>query len=1035
MNLAQLAIKRPVFIVMIVLSIITLGLVGYSNLAWDLMPDVEFPTVTVSVAYPGASAEEMETLVAKPLEDSFSTLEGIDKVTSSCMEGVATISVAFKIGVDVKFSEIKVRDKVALVKPNLPTDIQEPIISRFSFSDIPIEYMSISGQRDSADLRDYLENEIQPKIEQVPGVASIQIFGGRKRVVKITVDKAMLLAKGLTVDQIKNAVTMRNLNYPVGVIEGPEKNITVRILGEFKDVSEVGELPLTTSTGKIVRIKDVALVEFTLEDETARVRVNKQSAVMFAVYKQSGANSVKVADDVIAEVKELSKTIPSDIVVSTAGDITSGIKRSVEGVLENIIIGAILAIMIVWLFLGNFRSAMITAVALPNSIIGAFFLVWIAGFSINTITLLSLSLAVGLLIDDSIVVRENIFRHIELGMTPMEAAEFGTNEVGLAVISTTLSIMAVFIPISFLSGMVGQFFKQFGLTVAFALAISLLDAFTTAPMLSAYWYKEDKGEKKGLNKLVYDMSKKWNEFYNELNDVYKDVLLWSLKNKKKVVFGTGLIFVLSMFLVNFVGKSFADNDQGIFIVNIETYTGAPLEKTDGYMKLLEEFIAKQKDIDSYFSVAGGNFTSTGGSITNTGFIFVSMKELSKRHMTTNEMQEKIRQYVKTQRLDRFMNVTISSQMGGGDESYQPVLVNLTGDDLKVLQSLGNQIKKIVQETPGAVDADISLKPGTPEIILKVDPIKSEKLGVSTAEIGEIVRTLIQGTKITTYKKAEKEYDLNIQLDKKNRRSPDDLKNITITTRSGKKIPLSAVVDFVYGSGPAEIRRENKIRIVKITANVGPGANVGEVNKKIMEKINKEVKLPSGYLMSSGGQSKEFASLGLEMAKAMLLAILFMYMILASLYNSFTQPLVLMLSVPLAIIGAFLALLITGYNLNLFAFIGLLMVLGVVAKNGILLLDFTNKMRTEGMSIRDALIHAAPIRLRPILMTTFAMIFGMLPIAMSLGEGSKGRESLATVVIGGLLTSTFLTLVIVPIAYEWVENKLLLRAQKKAVVKK
>ncbi len=1035
MNIAGLAIRKPVFVVMIVLSIITLGLIGYGTLPWDLMPNVDFPNISVTVIYPGASAEEMETLVAKPLEDAFSTLEGLDKVQTSCSEGVAMISVAFDIGVDVKFSEIKVRDKVAATKPFLPDDIQEPIIQKFSFTDIPIQFMSLSGKRAAADLKEILEDDIKPQLERIPGVAAINVFGGQKKIVKIEVDKALLQAKGVSTDMIKNAINSRNLNYPIGTVEGKEKNITIRILGEFNNVDEIANLPIASMTGKTVRIGDIAKVAFTLDDEIVVVRVNKIPAVMFAVLKQSGSNSVKVADSVIKKIEEIQKTLPADIKLASAGDTTKGIKRSVEGIRDNIVLGALLAILVVWLFLGNFRSAMITAVALPNSIIGAFFIMMIAGFSINVITLMSLSLAVGLLIDDSIVVRENIFRHIEEGMLPKQAAEFGTNEVSVAVISTTLSVMAVFLPISFLSGMIGQFFKQFGLTVAFALAISLLDAFTTAPMLSAYWYKKsDTRERRGITKWLYGLSESWNKFYSELAKYYREILAWSLQRKKTIVVSAIVLFFASLFVsIPFIGKSFMNEDRGMFMASMETYSGAPMEKMSKYMAMIEDFVSKQKEIDSYFVMSGA---SMGGSMaSNVGSLLVSMKPSNKRNIKTDQMEERLRAYIRDNKIDKYINLNISAGMGGG-ESYLPVLINLTGDDLKEMEKIAEKIKKIVQETPGAADADISLKPGTPEVMLKVDPVKAEKLGISTAEISGIVRTLIQGSKISNFKKGEKQYDITMRLNKKNRRTVDDLKNITITTRMGKKIPLTAVADFVYGSGPTEIRRENKVRIVKITANAAPGANIGAVNAKIKERISREIILPRGYYIEIGGQAKELGSLMLEMGKAMLLALLFMYMILASLYNSFRQPLYIMVAVPLAMIGAFLALLVTGYDLNLFGFIGLLMVLGLVAKNGILLLDFANKMRSEqGMSIREALLHAGPIRLRPILMTTFAMIFGMLPIAMSLGEGSKGREGLATVVIGGLLTSTFLTLVVVPVVYEHFECRLLHKAKAAAKKKK
>ncbi|MCE5300563.1 MAG: efflux RND transporter permease subunit [Spirochaetia bacterium] len=1033
MNIAGLAIKKPVFVVMIVFSVITLGLLGFSSLPWDLMPNVELPSMTVSVIYPGASAEEMENLVAKPLEDSFMVLEGIDTVTTSCYESMAMVTTAFKMGDDIKFAEIKVREKVDLVKPKLPEDIQDPTIRRITLEDIPIMYMSLTGQRDSATLRDIMENDIKPHIETVPGVGSISIIGGRDREVKITVNKAMLLAKGISIGQIQNALNMRNMNFPVGVIEGVEKDISVRVVGQFKSTDEIANLTMTSTTGKIVRIKDVAKVQFGFADEDAKVRVDNKQAVMVMLYKQSGANSVKVADDVNYEVNRINKTLPQDIKLKIAGDTTTSIKRSVSGVLENIILGALLAIVIVFLFLGNFRSAIITAVALPNSIIGAFFLIWVSGFTINTITLLSLALAVGLLIDDSIVVRENIFRHIEEGMGPKEAAEKGTNEVALAVISTTLSVMAVFLPISFLTGMAGQVFRQFGLTVAFSLLISLLDAFTTAPMLSAYWYKKrDEGKKRtGFTKWLYnDMIGAWNRFYDGLTVYYKQLVGWAMENKSKVWLSVGVLLVVSLTSFGFVDKSFMNSNSGVFMVNIETYQGCPLEKTDSYLKELEQYIGTLDSIESYFVLAGTNGRSASS---NQGMVFVSMKKLSERKHTEEQLKQMIRDYIDKNQLNKYFNYSIGSGMGG--MSTSPILISITGPELGVLEEMSLKIKKVVMETPGTADVDMTLKPGKPEIVLHVDGIKSEKLGISAAEVGMMIRTLVQGSTVTTLKQGEKEYDINIRLDEKSRSSVDNLKNLTITNRMGKKIPLTAVCEFAYGSGSTEIRRENKQRIARISANAAKGYSAGMLNDRIKKKLNEEVKLPDGYSYVEGGMSKQFMDLTKEMVKAMVLAVLFMYMILASLYNSFTQPLIIMVAVLLALLGGPIALLVTGSPLDMFGYIGLLMVLGLAAKNGILLIDFANKKREQGLGIREAILEAAPVRLRPILMTTLAMIFGMLPIALSMGEGSKGREGMAIIVIGGLITSTLFTLVAVPIAYEWMENKKLARKKKKADVLK
>lgn len=1032
MNLAKLSITRPVFIIMIFSAIITLGLVGYFRLPVDLMPKVDFPTVMVNIVYPGASAEEIENLITKPLEDVFSTLEGIDKVISSSREGVSIITVQFGLGVDINFAELKLRDKLSATKPFLPDGIKEPIISRFSFEDIPILFCSVNGKRDLTYLKELLEDEIKPRIEQIPGVAGLTVFGGREKQIRITIDRALLMAKGINLNQITGAISARNLNYPVGEIKGDEKITTIRIVGEFETVDDIKNMPVPTLTGKIVSLKDIAKVEMMPEETDVKVKINGNPGVMFAVYKQSGENSVKIAKKVIKKIKAINKDLPKDISVTVSGDTTRNIIRNKEGVQENIIIGAILAILVVFVFLRSFRSAMITAIALPDSIIGAFFLIWLAGFSINNITLLSLALAVGLLIDDSIVVRENIFRHLEEGKEkdPKKAAEKGTNEVAMAVIATTLSVMAVFLPISFLTGVIGQFFKEFGLTVAFALAVSLFDAFTMAPMLSAYWYKkqDDKFCKTKILNIFYLSCDKWNKFYNDLLKVYEIVLKWALNNKKKVILSALILFIGSFFLLPFIGKGFMDQQSDFLIINAETYPGAPAGKIEYVLNKIEEFIKKEKDIESYFTIAGGGMQM--GSRPNEGTIFLSLKPITKRKLRPEQITQKIKDYLVAEKLDSLAKISSGGGMGGGSSDMNtPVLITVAGDDLKELQRIGLKIRDIIMETPGAIDVDTSLKPGVPELVLKIDPVKAERLGFTTYEIGEFLRALLQGKTVSRFRKGEKEYDIVIRIDEKNRKTKEDIKNIILTNRMGKKIPLSSIVNIYEAAGPVEIKRESKSRIVKVSAKLAPGYSMSEVNGKISARLKKEIQLPPGFRYITGGQIEMFMDLTKQMLFAILLAVLFMYMILASLYNSFIQPLYLMLALPLAVIGAFLALLITRVNLDLYAFIGIMMVLGLVAKNGIILLDFINRKREAGMSIREAILHAAPIRLRPILMTSLAMIFGMLPIALSIGEGAKGKESMAIVVIGGLLTSTFLTLIVVPAVYEWMENKLSLKKVK------
>jgi HAE1 family hydrophobic/amphiphilic exporter-1 len=1023
MNLIELSVKRPVFVVMMVLAIITLGVIGYTRLPVDLMPNVEFPSITIYTSYSGASAEEIENLITKPMEDSLSTMEGLDNLSSTSSEGISAVTANFKLGVDVKFAEIKVREKVQAVKPLLPRDAKEPNILRMSSSDIELLVMSISGNQDLYKIRQLVDDVVKPKIEKIQGVGSMDIWGGSEKEVRISISKQLLAARGVNIDQIMKAVQGENVNFPVGVMHRQEKNMTVRVKGKFDSVEDIENLPIKSYSGENLRLKDVAKVDFTLKEETVRAREGGKNAIMFSVYKQSGANSIQVADSVAKELKNIVKSLPEGTNVKILTDTTLYIRNAVSGVQENIILGALLAILVVWLFLGNFRSTIITAVALPDSLLGAFFIVMLVGFSLNVILLMALSLAVGLLIDDSIVVRENIFRHIESGMDVKAAAIKGTQEVSMAVVATTMSIMAVFIPISFMQGIIGKMFSEFGFTIAFALLISLFDAFTTAPMLSAYWYKSESEKKSNIGKFFENMSVKWNVFYEKLNGIYTEILKWSLGHKLPIVAVSLVLFVASLFTVPFIGKGFFGiGDEGFFSVNVETYPGAPLEETDTYVKKVEQFIITQPAIESYFCRTGGGNMSNE---TNSGFFFIKMKPAKDRKITSKEESEIIKDYIrKNMGTDVHVyerGIGAEAFLSGSNDS-NPIAIGITGDDLAKLEELGRQVKKIVQETQGAIDVNTSFKPAKPEVVVKLDRVKASSLGISTSDVGNALYAIIQGYKISDYNKGSKSYDIVMRMDKSGLSGLDDLKSLILTAADGSKVPLSAIANIYYSSAPVQILREDKQRKVKVLANLAKGYQISEVANKVRERIKQEVKFPEGYAYVFAGQEKQMNEMAGQMIMVIFLSVLFMYMILGSLYNSFVQPLILMISAPLAIIGALLALLITDRPLDMMGYIGILMVIGLVAKNAILLIDFTNKKREEGMSVREALMHAGPIRLRPILMTTFAMIFGMLPIALGLGEGSKGMESMPVAVIGGLLTSTFLTLVVIPVVYEWVEGR-------------
>jgi hydrophobic/amphiphilic exporter-1 (mainly G- bacteria), HAE1 family len=1033
MSIIDISIKRPVFIVMMILAIITLGIIGYSRLSVDLLPNTDSPTLIVNSVYGGASSSEMETRVTKPLENSLSTVEGLDTISSTSSEGSSSITITFKEGTDLKFAELKVRQKVDSVRSKLPDDMNDPTIMKFSSDDMPVAVIALNGDKNQTELTEVVNDQLKTPIEATSGIGGINMFGGNDKIVNITIDKSLLNATGLKYSDIVTAISVNNISYPVGNIKGVNKDITVRIYGKASSLDDIGEMSIKTGSGKVVRVKDISKIDYGASDETSRSRVNGKSSVLFAVYKQSGENTVKVVDALKSTIEKVQKKLGSNMRLEIIMETGSDIKKSSDGVQHDILLGALLAIIIVWLFLGNFRSTIITAMALPNSLIGVFFLVYLAGFSINIMTLLALSLAIGLLIDDSIVVRENIFRHIENGASPAQAALNGTREVGLAVLSTTLAILAVFLPISFLNGMVGQFFKQFGLTIAFALLISLLDAFTSAPMLSAYWYKKKDDNPKGITKIFTSFSKKWNRVYDSILKAYEKILKWGLGHKTIVMITVIGLFVLTLFLIRFIGINFMSNNNGnSYSISLETYSGAPLDRTESIVSDIEKFLLKQNDISSFYSRIGENSQKNKGSIN------VTLKGMKERKKSVQEMIQITREYIRS-KFDKELSFNISEQSMGGGGMRTPIMINISGSNLIELESIARKMTTILSETPGVVDARSSMKLGTPELVIKLDNLKAKKLGLNVSGVGSILYDLLHGKTVSSYSLGDKDYDIVLRLDEKQRSDINQIKDFTITADNGEKVPLGSFCTFEYSSTPLEIKRKDNQRIVSVSANISKGFSLNQVTNDLKMNLDTKLVMPSGYTYEFAGDQKDLSDLVGQIVTAILLALLFMYMILASLYNSFIQPLYLMLSIPLAIIGIIFALLITGIDLDLYGFIGILLVIGLVAKNAILLIDFINKQRKEGMSIREAIMYSGPLRLRPILMTSFAMIFGMLPIALGLNEGSSGRQGMPVTVIGGLISSTFLTLIVIPIVYEMMEGffekRKIKKAKQSAVVQK
>ncbi len=1027
MNLANLSIKRPVFITCVVTVILVVGWLSLKKLPVDLFPNVTFPIVTVTTVYPGAGPQEVETLVSKVYEEELSNLPGLKKLSSMNLENVSVIIAEFNLSTDIKYAEQQIRDKVSASRKKLPSDIEEPVIRKIDPADQPIVTIAVESDLPDGELYQIVDKKIKPQFEQVNQVGLVEIIGGRKREIKVELDRNKLKSREISANQVVGRLQISGQNIPAGKVSGASLDATFRTLGEYKTIKEIESTIINFIGNDIpVTVKDIGAVKDSLEERKGYGYFNGKKALLLSIYKQSGSNTIGVAEAIkkkALKINESLKAGKSNINLAVVRDGSKMIKANVDDVNETIIIGIILTIIVVYFFLGSGRSTIITGLALPNSLLGSFILLAAAGFTVNIMTLLALSLAVGLLIDDAIVVRENIFRHIEMGETPVNAAIKGTNEVTLAVVATTLTVIAVFGPIAFLEGVVGQFFKEFGLTVCFALAISLFDALTMAPMLSAYFagkieHHEPGKEKKRVG--IYDhtlglMLEKFNKFQDWLEDLYVSTLKFTMK-KPILILGIALfVFLASFVALKTVPKTFISaQDTGEFMVSIDLKPGTSLDGMNTVAREIDDLIRKNKEV-AYTVLTVGDKNGQPEKAN----IFVTLVPAKLRQgINTSQFKELARQQLKP---FAYANPAVKDidNVGGGQ---RPFNINIVGDDMKEIQKYAGLLFEKIKHHPALKDVDTSDRPGKPEFQVVPDRSRAEKLGVSTTLMGSELRTMIEGSKAAVFRESGEEYDIRVRLQEDQR----DLKKYYGVTYvpniNNSLIKLSSMTSPVETTGPANINRQDRGRYIQISADIAPkGPGMGGAIADINRIMKDEIKLPSNMRYQFVGQAENFQELIANMMVAAGLGIMFIYFVLASLYESFVTPFTIMLVLPLAICGAFYALAITHASLDLFSMIGCIMLLGVATKNSILLVDYANQQVQQGMSLYDAIIASGRSRLRPILMTSFALIAGMIPLAIGLNEASKQRTSMGIAVIGGLISSTLLTLVVVPAAYSYIER--------------
>ena len=1030
MWLTNLAIKRPVVILMLFAALAVLGIKSRSEMPLDLNPKVDIPYVVISTVYPGAGPEEIETLVSKPLEDAIGSINGLKNISSTSQEGVSIVQMEFELGTNLDVAVSDVRGKVDAARRALPDDADSPVIQKLDIGAQPILYMGLSSKRPARELRELVDDVVKDRLGKLKGVASVNVTGGEQRQIQVDVDKNRLEAYGISINQVSQALAAGNLNMPSGRIKEGGREYAVRAVGEFANVDEIRNLKISVGGGpngsnRVLTIGDIAEVKDSVAEREENTRLQRQDSVGITVQKQSDANTVEVADAVKKELESMKSILPSDVKIAISMDQSARVREAIADVNTSLWLGAFLAVLIVFLFLHNLRGTFIVAIAIPASIVAAFIPIRFAGFTMNTMVMLALSLAVGILVDDSIVVLENISRHLTKGEDPAEAAFNGRAEIGLAAITITMVDVVVFVPIAFMGGIVGQFFRQFGITVAAATLFSLLVSFTLTPMLASRWYRkhEDVEAKTGF-------FKKFDEFYHMLDTRYREVLAWSLRHRWQVLVLGVVVFVGVMMTAGpkLGFEFFPQSDQGQVGITVEMPTGASLMATDAVVSRVEDIVEKIPEAEHVFTNVGsthGGVMTTGASGANYGQITVSLREKEsvidrflrpfmggerKRIRRDTTIAAELREKVKGIAGGR-ITVSAVSGMGGG---WSPIDIELTGESTDELNTVSQKIKQVVAGTEGVLDPDVSWKVGKPEITATVDRVRAAEMGFSVGQIASALRTSIEGSTDTHYRENGKEYDIRVRLNEFDRYSQTDVGRVVIGAVDGMPIFLQDVAKITPDTGPTKIERKNRQRKVSVTAGLLPGHPLGNVQNVLREKLEA---VPLGNVqLHWGGQGEMMKESFGYMFSALILAILLVYMLMAALFESLFNPFIIMFSLPMALIGAILALVITGETMSIVAMIGFIMLMGLVTKNAILLVDYTNTLRQKGLDRTKAILEAGPTRLRPILMTTFAMIFGMLPTALKLGRGSETRAPMAIAVIGGLIVSTLLTLVVIPTLY-------------------
>ncbi|MDY7538905.1 efflux RND transporter permease subunit [Undibacterium sp. 5I1] len=1013
MWITKVSIQNPVFATMMMVALVVLGLFSYQGLGLEQMPDVQSVGVSIQVQYPGASPEIVENDITKPVESVVNTVSGVKRILASSFEGRATLWVEFQLSVNPDKVLQEVRDKIAQIRPSFPKDVKDPFIVRGGSdgNESPVVEMSVSSPtRSLRELSTLTDQVISKKIQSVPGVGRVDVRGAVVRQVQVKLSPDRMAANNVGVNEVLTAIQVTNQNIPAGLITQGANDQLVRLEAKITDPRGFNKIIVARRANAPVYLEQVADIQDGEREEFSISRVNGVRAISISVTKIQDANIVEVGDGIIDAIADLRSRLPKDVIINVNYNNADSVKQSLSGVKETILEGAALTILIVFLFLHSWRSTVITGLTLPISVIATFIALKAFGFTLNFLTLMALSLCIGLLIDDAIVVRENIVRHLGMGKGHKKAAEDGTNEIGLAVMATTFAIVAVFVPVAFMKGMIGRYFFQFGITVTVAVLVSLFVSFTLDPMLSSVWHDPAEGRFKRLPWLERIMEN-IEHGIDKLHHLYGRVLQLVLRKRKTTLALAFSLFIGSFFLLPFIGSEFApETDNSQISLNLKTPVGSSLiytnEKTiqvEAILKLMPEIVTMTTSV----GVDGERNTAQ-----------INLK-LTEPRISHRKLQKEIESMIR-QRLKSVPGI----ELGVGFN--KPIYVAILGPDADKLQGVIDQIMLKIGAIKGIADLESSLTGANPTVLVKVNNELANDLGLSVQQIGSALRPFVAGDTIGQWLAPDgQNYEINVQLPKSGRQKISDLGDLSLASSridaNGKPImvPLRQVVQFIPGTSPRVIKRQDLQRRAAIYANV-EGRAAGDVGTEVQELV-KKIELPPGYRFDVGGQTKEMQDSFNSALAALGIAVIFIYLILASQFGSFLQPLAIMTSLPFSLIGVLFALLITGSTLNIFSIIGFIMLMGLVTKNAILLVDFINQSQRQGMSQYDAILAAGQVRLRPILMTTLAMIFGMLPMAIGLSDGAESQAPMGRAVIGGIITSTLLTLLVVPITYTYLDK--------------